>query len=92
MKDETLLTALEETARKLSIQLDYDDLKRGAVDSQGGLFTLKGEKRMLVHKGLSPRERVRVLTELLSVQDIERVHIPIEVRELLEGEREKSRQ
>ncbi len=89
MKDETLLTTLEETARKLSIQLEYDDLKKGAVDTPGGLFTLKGERRILLHKGLSPRERVRALTELLAAQDIESVHIPVEVRELLENEREK---
>ncbi|MFQ5585436.1 MAG: hypothetical protein ACE5GF_01200 [Thermodesulfobacteriota bacterium] len=89
MNDEALLTTLEETARKLSIQLDYDDLKKGAVDSQGGLFILKGKKRILIHKGLSARERVRVLTELLAPQDIETVHIPVEVREILERERKK---
>lgn len=89
MKDDTLLTTLEETAQKLSIQVEYDDLKKGAVDTPGGLFTLKGEKRILLHKGLSPPERVRVLTELLAAEEIENIHLPIEVRELLENERER---
>jgi hypothetical protein len=84
MKNEELLTTLEETAEKLSVRIDYDDLKKGEVDTKGGLFKLKGKKRILIHKGLSPIEKIGLLTDLLASLDIESVHIPTEVREIIE--------
>jgi hypothetical protein len=85
MKDEVLLEKLEETAERLSIKVNYDDLHKGEVRTNGGIFTLKGEERILIHKKLSTKERVEILLRLLSGLDTEGLHLPDTVRKRLEG-------
>lgn len=87
MRDEELLNVLEDAAARLQIKLDYEDLKKGEVATHGGLFVLRGEKRILIHKGLCVRDRVCVLLEILSGLDTESVHLPPDVRERLEAMR-----
>ncbi|MFQ5428106.1 MAG: hypothetical protein ACE5EZ_03905 [Thermodesulfobacteriota bacterium] len=84
MKDELLLEKLEETAERLSIKVDYDDLHKGDIRTNGGIFTLKGEQRILIHKKLSTKDRVGVLLHLLSLLDTEGIHLPDAVRKRLE--------
>ncbi len=84
MKDETRLEILEETARRLSIKLSYEDLHKGEVDTHGGMFKLRGEKRIIIHKKLSTEEKVDVLTDILSNLDTEGIHLPPDLRERLE--------
>ncbi len=76
---------LEGTARKLSIKLSYEDLKKGEVDSHGGIFRLRDERRIIIHKNLSVAEKADVLLEILSGLDTEGVHLPPGVRESMEG-------
>lgn len=87
MKDEALLNILEETAEKLSIKLSYDDLKKGEIATHGGIFVLRGEKRIIIHKNLSVSDKVDVLTDILSGIDTEGVHLPPEVRERISGKK-----
>ncbi|MBI5587472.1 MAG: hypothetical protein HY889_03790 [Deltaproteobacteria bacterium] len=81
MKDEALLNILEETAEKLSIKLSYEDLRKGEVATHGGIFILRGEKRIIIHKALTTGDKVDVLIDILSEVDTEGVHLPPEVRE-----------
>ena len=81
MKDETLLSILEDTAEKLSIKLSYEDLRKGEVATHGGIFILRGEKRIIVHKSLTVGDKVDVLIDILSGVDTEGVHLPPEVRD-----------
>lgn len=90
MKDDAYLKLLEETAEKLSIKLNYEDLHKGVVNSHGGLFLLKGEKRILVHKGLTIKDKIEVLIDILSGIDTEGVHMPPEVRERIEAAKAKA--
>ena len=85
MKAEILLEKLEETAARLSIKVDYDDLQKGEVRTRGGLFRLKGEERILIHKKLSTKERAEVLLDILSTLDTEGIHIPEAVRKRLDA-------
>ena len=66
MKTDDLLTLLEETIAKLNITLEYDDLKKGVVNSLGGYFTHKGKERILVHKTLTPVERIDVIISIIA--------------------------
>ena len=84
MKDESVLTLLEETAEKLSIKLGYEDLRKGVVATPGGIFVLRGEQRILIHKGLSLKEKIDVLTDILSGVDTEQIHLPPDVRKRLD--------
>ncbi len=89
MKDEARLVILEDTARRLSIKLSYEDLKKGEVDTHGGIFRLRDERRIIIHKNLSLAEKVDVLLEILSGLDTDGVHLPPDVRESIEGVRKK---
>ena len=83
MKNETVLQLLEDAAERLDIKLSYEDLRKGEVSTPGGLFLLRGEKRIIIHRGLPPADRVEVLAEILSGVDSTGVHLPPEVRERL---------
>lgn len=85
MKDEELLLSLEEAAAKLGIKLDYEDLRKGEVVSHGGLFVLRGEKRILIHRGLCDKDKISVLLEILSGLDTESVHLPPNIRHRIEA-------
>lgn len=84
MNDETILTLLEETAERLSVTVEYDDLSRGEINTPGGSFVLRGERHILVHKHLKASEKVDLLVGLLSGMETEGVHLPPEVRKRLE--------
>ena len=85
MKDNELLELLEETAEKLSVRLEYDDLKKGEIDTHGGSFLLRGARHILIHKHLTVAEKVDVLTELLSQMDTEAIQLVPELRTRLKG-------
>ncbi|MBI5682371.1 MAG: hypothetical protein HZC45_04270 [Deltaproteobacteria bacterium] len=84
MKNEHILSLLEETAERFGVKLRYEDLKKGEVDTQGGSFVLKGERYIFIHKNLPLLEKVRVLEEELAKLDFSDVYIIPEVRDRLE--------
>ena len=88
MNDDSVLDILEETAEMLAIKLNYEDLRKGVVNTDGGIFTLKGDKRILIHKGLEVKEKVHILTSILSGVDTDGVHIPPAVRKRIEEQKE----
>ncbi len=65
MNNDSILSILEETAEMLTIKLDYEDLRKGVVNTDGGIFTLKGDRRILIHKGLGVKEKVLSFTEVV---------------------------
>lgn len=85
MRDEELLSALEDAAARLSIKIDYEDLKKGEVATYGGLFVLRGERRILIHRSLSVKDKAAILIDILAGLDTESVHLPPDVREKLEA-------
>ncbi|MBW7957271.1 MAG: hypothetical protein H3C68_05190 [Deltaproteobacteria bacterium] len=90
MKDEALLQTLEETAERLSIKLSYEDLRKGEVTARGGIFQLRGERRIIIHKGLPVKDRAEVLIDILSGVDTSSIHLPPALRERLEKARERA--
>ena len=91
MKDETILPLLEEAAERLTIKVSYDDLRKGEVNTPGGSFVLKGERRIIIHKKLYTGEKVDILMELLSEMDFEGIHLPVEIRERLDRMKAKNK-
>lgn len=87
MKDDALLEVLEHAAETLGIKLGYEDLKKGVVNTDGGIFILRGEKRILLHKGLDAREKVDALAGILSGLDTEALHIPPAARKRIDEAR-----
>lgn len=92
MKDDALLAILEQTAEKLTIKLDYDDIRRGNVVSYGDSFILRGERHILIDKKLNDMEKCGLLIEILAKFDTEDIHLPPEIRGKIEQERERERE
>ena len=84
MKDEAILQALEEAAASLGIKLSYEDLLNGVVATHGGMFMLRGEKRIIIHKGLHVKDKIDLLAELLAEVSTEEIHLAPEVRDRIE--------
>jgi hypothetical protein len=77
---------MEEVAERLSVKLEYDDLRKGEINTPGGAFVLRGERHILVHKHLTAEEKVDLLVMLLSKMDTMDIHLPPEVRERFDME------
>ncbi len=75
-----MLGLLEEVTEKLSVKLEYDDLRKGVVNTPGGTYLLHGEKHILVHKRLPTAEKVDLIATLLSAMDLETVELLPEIR------------
>lgn len=88
MKDSEMLSALESAIAGLGVRLDYEDLRKGEVNTDGGVCVLNGERRALVHKGLSAEDKVEVLLKILSGMDTEAIHLPPAVRKRLDSIKE----
>ncbi len=91
MKDDALLATLEQTAEKLSITLDYDDIRKGDVVSYGDTFLLRGARHILIDKKLNTREKADLLIEILAKFNTEDVHLPPDIREMIEQEKEREK-
>jgi len=90
MKDDSVLQALEDACSRLGIKLSYEDLLKGVVATHGGMFMLRGEKRIIIHKGLQARDKIELLAELLAGVDTDGIHLPPEVRDRIEKARLKA--
>ncbi len=91
-KTADLLAKLEDAVAKLNITLEYDDLKKGVVNSLGGYFTHKGKERILVHKALTAPERVEVLIGIVSEIDdlnLSTLDLPDDVLKSISNQRDK---
>lgn len=88
MKEHEMLSVLESAITGLGIRLDYEDLRKGEVNTDGGICVLNGEKRALIHKGLVTEDKIDVLLKILANMDTEAIHLPPAVRKRLESLKE----
>lgn len=86
MKDEKLITALEEVAGSLGVKVRYERIKKNVVrQPKGGLCRVHDEPMIIVHKLLTDEEKVQVLADALREFDLEGIYITPEVRAAIEG-------
>jgi len=88
MKKEMILKELEDIVSKLSIRLQYDDLKKAGVKTRGGLCRVGNEERLIVDKKLDTDEKVEVLSVELSKVNLDNVFIPPRIKVLLQKKSE----
>ena len=89
MNNDALLGMLEEAVARLGLNLSYENLHVGEINTPGGLCELRGERLMIIHKGFSVREKIEVITDILSTLDTDGVHLSPGVRERIEAARAK---
>ena len=78
MDQAIILQELEALATDLAIEIRYDEL-----DGSGGLCRYKGKTCLIVNRGLSVPERVRLFSRELSQFPLEDTFIRPQVRQLL---------
>ena len=83
MKQELILHHLEELAKKLSIKICYEELKKQGILYKGGLCKIKGEERIIVGRNLTVAEKVDILAGELSKFNIEDIYLPPAIQEIL---------
>ena len=85
-KDDRLFAALEAVAESLGAKVSVEKIKKETGrQPKGGLCHVAGEPRIIVHRDLSPAEKVNIMIEALQGFDLEGVFIPPEAREAIEG-------
>jgi hypothetical protein len=92
MQDQGLLTALEGLAEQLKIPVSYAAMATEELPGRGGLCVLHGERRVIIERTLSIREKARLLAAGLSQFHFEDVFLLPAVREAIERARSSGRQ
>ncbi len=86
VKDRELLKLIEDVIRdRLSVRLEYDDLRRAELNTTGGSFVFRNQRYIVVHKHLPVREKIAVLTEILADMNIDCSTLPDEVARRVAG-------
>ncbi|MBI2456730.1 MAG: hypothetical protein HYV46_11435 [candidate division NC10 bacterium] len=84
MQEEWLLTALENLAEQLRIPVAYASLATEELPGRGGLCVIHGERRIIIERTLTTREKARLLATGLAQFDLEDVFLLPAVREAIE--------
>jgi hypothetical protein len=87
MDDSALLQELEGLAEKLKIPVSYAAMATEELPGRGGLCVLHGERRIIIERTLSTREKARLLATGLAQFDFEDVFLLPAVREAIERAR-----
>ena len=84
MQNEGLLTALEELAEQLKIPVTYASLATEELPARGGMCVIHGERRIILERSLTAREKAYLLAAGLAQFDFEDVFLLPAVREAIE--------
>jgi len=84
VEHEGLLDALERLAEQLEIPVTYAALATDELPGRGGLCVVHGERRIIIERSLSPREKARLLAAALAEFDFGSVFLLPAVREAIE--------
>ncbi len=82
-----LLTALEGLAELLQIPVTYATLATEELTGRGGLCVVHGERRIIIERTLTAREKARLLATGLAQFDLEDVFLLPAVRQAIEETR-----
>ena len=82
-----VIEELEAMAQKLSISIRYESFRKGDFAVRSGACVMRGERLIIVDRGLSPVDRGDVLITEFSKLTVEDFFISPGVRELLESNR-----
>lgn len=88
MKDELLLSQLEDLAYKLGIAIRNDKVTRDESSGRGGLCRIRGEYVLFLDSQATTKEKILVSIEALKQFDLGDVHVMPVIRDLLEGAKE----
>ena len=82
-----LLAALESVAERFGIPVSYAAVATEEVAGQGGLCVVRGERRIIIERTLSAREKARLLASGLAQLEDQDVFLLPAVRRVIEQAR-----
>jgi hypothetical protein len=88
VKDELLLSQLEDLANKLGITIRHFKFIRDESSGRGGLCRIRGEYVLFVDSQATAREKILVTIEALKQFDLGDIQVMPVIRELLDGPKE----
>jgi hypothetical protein len=88
LKNDHLLSQLEELAGRLEIAIRYENVITEESSVSGGLCRLKGEYVLIIHSQAAVEEKIRILLEALKTFPIGDLYVKPVIRELLEESKE----
>lgn len=83
MNETMILQNLEAIAEKMSIQVNYENLRKKHIFSKGGLCRLKEDKVVIIDTTLNLSEKIDVLSDALSQFDLEDIYMPPAIRKIV---------
>jgi hypothetical protein len=87
MQDEVLLAALEELAVQIQVPVTYAALASEELPGRGGLCIVHGERRIIIERTLTIREKARLLACGLAQFNFEDIFLLPAVRQAIEQAR-----
>jgi len=79
-----LLPLLERAADLLGIPVRYAELATEELAGRGGLCVVHGERRLIIERSLSDREKAHLLARGLARLDVDAIYLPPAVRDAIE--------
>jgi hypothetical protein len=84
VKNELLLSQLEDLAKKLGITIRHLKFNPGESSSRGGLCRIRGEYVLFIDSQATAKEKIWVTIEALKQFDLGDIPLTPEIRDLLE--------
>jgi hypothetical protein len=82
MKPEQITEVLEQAAAQVGVRVRYESMT-GDSAGAGGLCKIRGEWTVIMDRKATPSDRVAMLVDALSEFDVDAVHLPAELRQVL---------
>ena len=90
MNETMILQNLEEIAEKLSVKVNYENLRKRHIFSKGGFCRIKEDKIVIIDTTLNLSEKIDILADALSQFDLEDIYMPPAVRKILASKTNKN--
>ncbi len=82
-----MLALLEALAEQLGIPVTYASLSTEEYGARGGACLVRGDRRIIIERALSGRQKAHLLAEALAESDIDSFFLLPAVREAIEDAR-----
>ncbi|MGM0597044.1 MAG: hypothetical protein ACQES9_08410 [Myxococcota bacterium] len=83
-----LLEELETISEKLEIDLHYEKIK-SLYPRKGGVCKIKQKYRIIIEPGINLSEKTAILSENLSLFNLDKIFIPPGIRQILQKSRKR---
>lgn len=84
MDDKSLLSQLEELAKRLGMKVRYEPFKLEGPAHAGAFCRINGEDVIFINKKATPREKIHILIDAVKRCDLSEVYILPSLREILD--------